>query len=102
MNRTLLIYVVAATAFVTCCPGCTKQTEMGTYASDRVFLSAHGIETLELCSTDGQSKVLLAPSLQGRVMTSTTEGDGGTSYGWINRSFIEEGKVNPQFNPYGG
>ena len=75
---------------------------MGTYGYDAAFLAANGIETIELSSADAQSKVLLAPGLQGRVMTSTTGGDGGRSYGWINHSYIESGEVSPQFNPYGG
>lgn len=84
------------------CLSCTKRYEMGTYAYDKDFLSHYGIETLELKTDDGLSRVLLAPALQGRVMTSTTDGDAGMSYGWINHSFIEEGSVSLQFNPNGG
>jgi len=36
------------------------------------------------------------------VMTSTTGGLKGRSYGWINRKFIASGEVNPQFNSFGG
>lgn len=35
-------------------------------------------------------------------MTSTADGDGGDSYGWINYRFIEAGEQSQQFNPVGG
>ena len=101
MKKTVFTITLAA-AVLCCCIGCNKTYKMGTYAFDREFLAKHGFETIELCSADGQSKVLIAPGMQGRVMTSTTDGDAGTSYGWINYKFIEKGDVSPQFNPYGG
>jgi hypothetical protein len=48
------------------------------------------------------AKLLVVPGYQGRVMTSTAGGDNGSSYGWINHSFIESGKKDPQINVYGG
>ena len=85
--------------------GCTsseKKYDMGSYGYDAAFLQAHGIEFLELQSPDGEAKVMVVPSLQGRVMTSTAGGDGGNSYGWINYRFLEAGEWNTQFNPVGG
>jgi hypothetical protein len=35
-------------------------------------------------------------------MTSSASGKEGKSYGWINHSLIESGRVNDQFNPFGG
>ncbi|MBR4166269.1 MAG: hypothetical protein IKR44_00395 [Bacteroidales bacterium] len=75
---------------------------MGTYGYDRDFFASKGIRVLELRSPDGQAKVLVVPAFQGRVMTSTTGGEKGPSFGWINYKAIEEGMVNPQFNPFGG
>lgn len=75
---------------------------MGTYGYDADFLKMHAIEFLELASPDGQSKVLIAPGYQGRVMTTTAAGDTGDSYGWLNYKLIESGELNPQFNPVGG
>lgn len=75
---------------------------MGTYAYDARFLKEHGIEYKELVSADGNSKVMLIPAWQGRVMTTSASGDEGDSYGWINYRFINEGKVSTQFNPVGG
>lgn len=73
-----------------------------TYGDNLAFFKDKGIETVELRSPDGQSRVLTVPAYQGRVMTSTTGGDSGRSYGWINHDFIASGEVNPQFNSYGG
>ena len=84
---------------------CTQQktrNKMGTYGYDADFLKAHAIEFLELYSPDGQSKVLIAPGYQGRVMTTTAAGDAGDSYGWLNYKLIGSGEVSPQFNPVGG
>lgn len=103
---TLSIYLKAALLagtglFCTCC-GTTKEEKMGSYAYDARFLHEHGVEFTELVSADGNSKVLVIPSWQGRVMTTTASGDAGDSYGWINYRFIREGKKHPQFNPVGG
>ena len=43
------------------CAGAEKTPEMGTYKFDCNFLQEHNIETLELVSKDGQSRVLVAP-----------------------------------------
>lgn len=75
---------------------------VGTYARDFSVFEQRGIETVELCGNGGRSRVLLVPAYQGRVMTSTTFGLTGTSYGWINRSYIAAGKTNSKFNPFGG
>lgn len=99
MNLGLL---VSAAIFSAACSGGSKKTAMGTYAYDRAFFAERGIETLELTSEDGASRVLVIPAYQGRVMTSSAAGDTGDSYGWINYKFIEKGELNPRFNPVGG
>lgn len=97
--------IIRLTVLTLCVLGfasCEKKFEMGTYGYDREFLADRNIPTIELKSPDGKSKLLIAPGLQGRVMTSTTNGDKGNSFGWINYKFIEAGKVSEQFNPNGG
>ncbi len=79
-----------------------KTNEMGSYGYDREFLTERGIETLELVGGDGESRLLVAPGYQGRVMTSSAAGEAGDSYGWINYRFIESGERSAQFNPVGG
>ena len=50
----------------------------------------------------GMAKVALSPAWQGRVMTSTTGGDSGPSFGWINRELIASGEIKPHMNAFGG
>jgi len=69
------------------------------YGWNREFLRKN-IEIIEL--TRGRSALILVPAWQGRVMTSTSEGDGGLSYGWLNHSLISSGKKQPHINAYGG
>lgn len=90
------------TAALACCSCGINNSDMGTYGYDLAFFRQQGIETVELSSADGLSKVLIVPAYQGRVMTSTTGGDEGASYGWINHGYIASGEISPQFNPFGG
>jgi hypothetical protein len=39
---------------------------------------------------------------QGRVMTSSADGDGGKSFGWINYDLIRAGETKTHMNPFGG
>lgn len=71
----------------------------GTYGYDREFLKSH-LEVIEL--SDKGAAIALVPAYQGRVMTSTCEGEDGFSFGWINYELIRSGKTLEHFNPYGG
>jgi hypothetical protein len=51
---------------------------------------------------NGNAAVAIVPSWQGRVMTSTSEGAKGFSFGWINSKLIASGRALPHMNPYGG
>jgi hypothetical protein len=73
--------------------------EKGTYGYDVNFLDGFP-EFIEL--HNGDSRLLIALKYQGRVMTSTSRGYGGKSYGWINYDLIQSGEVREQFNPVGG
>jgi hypothetical protein len=55
-----------------------------------------------LKSPDGQARVAVVPTCQGRVMTSTAGGDDGESYGWINYEHIASGQLVPHINVFGG
>lgn len=79
-------------------PGAAKDK---TFAEDVAFLRKHK-GTIVLESKDGRSKVAVVPSFQGRIMTSTAEGDGGTSFGSINYDLIASGKLVPKINAFGG
>ena len=76
----------------------TRGEEMP-YGKVRGFLSEH-TRVVELSGERG-ARVAVCPEWQGRVMTSTCGGDDGPSFGFVNRSFIEAGKLDPRFNNYG-
>ena len=69
------------------------------YGFNKDFLKKH-TKIIEL--KNGSSALVLAPSWQARVMTSTAEGDPGYSFGWINRDLIASGKLVPHINAFGG
>ncbi len=73
----------------------------GTFADDTAFLKAHQ-ETIILSDATGSARLAVVPALQGRVMTSSSGGDAGQSYGWINRELIASGRVLPHMNAIGG
>ena len=70
------------------------------YAQVKQFLTAH-TQVAELANDRG-GRVLICPEYQGRVMTSSLDGDQGLSFGFVCFDFIRQGKNDPQFNNYGG
>src|SRR5664279_4918982 len=76
--------------------------QKGSYGYDLAFLKAHKLNLIELKDATSKASVVLVPDLQGRVMTSSANGNGGKSFGWINYKLFESGVVSGQFNPYGG
>ncbi|HUR09767.1 MAG TPA: DUF6786 family protein [Flavitalea sp.] len=102
--RSFVLFVLSA--FLLSCEGgadkSKRTADKGTYAYDAEFLRLHAKNVTELISKDGKAKVLLAADYQGRVMTSTSDGDSGVSYGWLNYDLIGSGTKKKQFNPVGG
>jgi hypothetical protein len=49
-----------------------------------------------------KSALVIVPAWQGRVMTSTSEGDSGFSFGWVNNNLIASGKLSMHINAFGG
>ncbi|WP_277479868.1 DUF6786 family protein [Catalinimonas alkaloidigena] len=72
------------------------------FGYDIEFLQNHLDDLIILSNKQGSAQVIVAPQYQGRVMSSTSEGKDGPSYGWINYDLISSGESRPQFNPYGG
>jgi hypothetical protein len=72
-----------------------------TFGEDTEFLGKH-TELVMLSDAPGRAKVVVAPAWQGRVMTSTAAGDGGASFGWINRELIASGKLQEHVTVFGG
>jgi hypothetical protein len=69
------------------------------YGNNLSFLKKH-IGVIELKKE--KAAIAVVPAWQGRVMTSTSEGEAGFSFGWINRELISEGRTVQHINPFGG
>jgi hypothetical protein len=69
------------------------------YGYNRDFLKKY-TNVIELKNSN--SAIAIVPAWQGRVMTSTAEGDAGFSFGWINRELIASGRILPHINAFGG
>ena len=70
------------------------------FSDDVKFLEAHGKTPIILSA--GNAMIAVSPALQGRVVTSTSGGNDGASYGWINRELIASGEVREHINAFGG
>ena len=97
MKRTL---VIAAAGGIVMSSGCIT-LRAATFGEDVAFLKKH-TEVVVLSDAAGKGQVAVLPKLQGRIMTSTAEGDSGLSYGWINRELLASGKTQEHINVYGG
>ncbi|MDH5602535.1 MAG: hypothetical protein OEY51_01265, partial [Cyclobacteriaceae bacterium] len=91
MKQLLLLITLPAVLFWASCttqknPEEKTNTVMkeGTFAWDKQFLEEKLNNVITLTSEDSSAMLLLVPAYQGRVMTSTSGGPGGSSYGWIN------------------
>jgi len=76
--------------------------EKGTFAYDKEFLQKNYKNTIILESDDKNSMLVLVPELQGRVMTSTLNGEEGSSFGWLNYDLIRSKEIKKHINPTGG
>jgi hypothetical protein len=76
-------------------------TPMKTYGDELAFLDEHG-DVIELSDPSGKARVAVVAEYQGRVMTSTSGGAGGPSYGWLNREAIAAKERRPHINVFGG
>lgn len=72
----------------------------GTFGYDLDFLKKRD-SVIVLKSDDSLSQVIVSPKYQGKVFTSTAEGDSGKSFGWINYKAFDA-QTDPHFNAYGG
>lgn len=68
----------------------TMDTAASNFGSDAAFLEEHA-DAIVL--RRGDAAIAVVAAYQGRVMTSTATGDGGTSYGWLNYPLIRRGVV---------
>ncbi|MBN1557007.1 MAG: hypothetical protein JW951_02540 [Lentisphaerae bacterium] len=84
------------------CPVCDDGAARApTFGEDVAFLQRH-TDAFVLSDGAGEAQVAVVPLYQGRVMTSTAGGPGGTSFGWLNRELIARGERQPHINVFGG
>jgi hypothetical protein len=73
--------------------------QKGTYGFDLKLLKEHS-SPVEL--KNGNARIIISPEYQGRVMTSSSNGETGKSYGWINHDLIASGQLKEHINAVGG
>ncbi len=104
----ILFYVCLTFLVISCAPKKSNEvvsnnepvdTVRGSFGFDKTFLNKYK-KTVLLES--GAAKVIVVPDYQGRVMTSTADGDKGSSYGWINYDLIASGQLKSHMNAFGG
>lgn len=81
---------------------CTMKQSPKTFGEDVEFLQKHLPDAILLGDKASDAQIIVAPSLQGRVMTSTASGLDGASFGWLNYDLIASGKSSPHMTAYGG
>lgn len=99
------LIAIAALSFFAGCKkdvATVKAFEKGSFGYDSAFLAKYDSTFVELKDETGTARLLVSPFWQGRVMTSTSTGAGGNSYGWINYDLLSSGTKRKQFNPVGG
>src|ERR1700760_2456811 len=74
--------------------------QRGTFGYDLNFLQKKD-SVIVLQSEDGLAKAIISAKYQGKVFTSTANGDTGNSFGWINYKAFSA-KTDPHMNAYGG
>ena len=74
----------------------------GTFGYDLNFLNQYHKDLIVLGEDNGGARVIVLPAYQGRVMTSSAEGNEGASFGWVNHALIAAGKPAEHINVFGG
>ena len=80
---------------------CSTKHPKGSFGYDLDFLKQHQ-QVITLEANNGKSQLILLPELQGRVITSTSNGLEGNSYGWMHYDLLASGKFEEHINPFGG
>ncbi len=83
------------------CQSCTEPKKQINFGYDLDFLSQN-TKTIVLKNNNEQCQIAIVPAFQGRVMTSTSKGRQGKSYGWINYDLISSNTIQEHINAYGG
>jgi len=96
MQGTVAIGVLAAGVVLT-----AGGSRGATFGEDVAFLREH-VDVIVLSGKSAQDVVAVVPQYQGRVMTSSTGGKDGPSFGYVNRGVIASDASDPHMNMFGG
>jgi len=102
MKNVKTVLLLCLVFFIACNSNSKKETNMqqGTFGYDLEFLRKHHKDLVLL--ENGDAKLIVLPAYQGRIMTSTAEGNAGASFGWLNHELIASGKFTEHFSAFGG
>jgi hypothetical protein len=101
MRAARLLFILIGIAALTGCREENTKMATNTFGEDIGFLKKH-TDVVILKDGSGDSMVVVSPTLQGRVLTSSAGGSDGLSFGWINRELIASGQTVEHMNVYGG
>jgi len=79
-----------------------EQISKGTFGFDHDFLKKYHKDLVVLGDDTAGAQIIILPAYQGRIMTSTAEGNAGASFGWLNHDLIATGKYTEHFSAFGG
>lgn len=74
----------------------------GTFGYDLNFLKQYHKDLILLHDDSNKAQLIVLPAYQGRVMTSTANGNEGDSFGWVNHDLIASGKSSEHISAFGG
>ncbi len=106
MKTKLFNAMIIFSVMLSACQGNNKepgQRQKGkpNFAADLAFLQKWDKELIVLSVAGGNAKLIVSPKYQGKVFTSTAEGQEGRSFGWINYKAFDKA-IDPHMNAYGG
>jgi len=104
--RSILLSGCLAAGLAACNGAGTKQEQHPTkpvnFGEDVAFLQQHLKNVVVLKHANDSSGIVVTGDYQARVMTSTTGGSQGKSFGWINYDLVASQKFAPHINAFGG
>ena len=101
MTNPANVIIAGSLALAAACALCLRADGAPTFRDDVAFLKKY-VDLIVLSDPAGKGRVAVTPTWQGRVMTSTAGGEGGASFGWINRELIASRQIQPHMNAFGG
>jgi hypothetical protein len=93
--------VIKFICIATLLSSCQEKKQVNTFQDDLDFLKQY-TSIVILTSANDKGRIVVAPALQGRVMTSSTNGTDGMSLGWINRELFASRDTLLHMNAFGG